>query len=294
MFKGNHFLILPNGMGKSRADLFRSSAIKNGAESIVPDDVKSTPLVNFIPNHRYIVVYDEQVIQNWTSLEKILAKKKCFDIKTKDKYVYLPSKWLSECLKSKKLISIESHQLKPESTSSDKESKKAESEKLFANIDNQIVNTSSNIPISNASLNIDFKRSRRQVSHSDSESEEKKSNIKKSKLMSQLNPDSSYSEGESDQDERLLDINSSQDYFEKELKSQASALLEKKTKFWTCAHSSKEQPINYNKQITDKLEEMLSIYESTKDKFRALSYQKAIAALKRRPHPISTYEVGHY
>ena len=60
---------------------------------------------------------------------------------------------------------------------------------------------------------------------------------------------------------------------------------------WTCAHSSKEQTINHNKLLTDKLEDILSIYETTNDKFRALSYQKAILALKRCPYQIRTKEV---
>jgi DNA polymerase lambda len=48
--------------------------------------------------------------------------------------------------------------------------------------------------------------------------------------------------------------------------------------------------VNHNKNLTDKLEAILSIYETTNDKFRALSYQKAIAALKRSPRQIKTKE----
>ena len=62
-------------------------------------------------------------------------------------------------------------------------------------------------------------------------------------------------------------------------------------KTWTCAHSSKEKDINCNKFLTDKLEDILKIYETTNDKYRALSYQKAIAALKRYPRTIQTKEV---
>jgi hypothetical protein len=43
--------------------------------------------------------------------------------------------------------------------------------------------------------------------------------------------------------------------------------------------------------IIKKLEEMAGIYDKTKETFRALSYQKAILALKRRTQPIQTREV---
>jgi hypothetical protein len=59
----------------------------------------------------------------------------------------------------------------------------------------------------------------------------------------------------------------------------------------TCAHSSKEIEINTNKHIIDKLEELAIIYENTRDKFRANSYQKAIIAIKRHKDPIKTKEV---
>lgn len=61
---------------------------------------------------------------------------------------------------------------------------------------------------------------------------------------------------------------------------------------WICAHSSKELKTNFNKHITDKLEELLQIYENTNDKYRALGYQKAITALKRYPKQITTWEVS--
>jgi DNA polymerase lambda len=59
---------------------------------------------------------------------------------------------------------------------------------------------------------------------------------------------------------------------------------------WTCSKSSNEQPINLNSHITDKLEAMSNIYTSTKDKYRALGYQKAIHALKLCKTRIDTFE----
>ena len=64
------------------------------------------------------------------------------------------------------------------------------------------------------------------------------------------------------------------------------------SKVWTCALSSKEQLPNLNKHITDKLEELCSIYEKVKEKYKETAYQKAILNLKRCQYSITTYEVS--
>ncbi|KAL8563394.1 hypothetical protein ACOMHN_063391 [Nucella lapillus] len=59
---------------------------------------------------------------------------------------------------------------------------------------------------------------------------------------------------------------------------------------WICAQSSKAPKTSYNANIIAKLEEMVKTYESTNDKWRAFGYQKAIAALRRHPSQIATWE----
>ncbi|XP_064600493.1 DNA polymerase lambda-like isoform X2 [Liolophura sinensis] len=59
---------------------------------------------------------------------------------------------------------------------------------------------------------------------------------------------------------------------------------------WVCAQSSKTMRPNYNKHITDKLEEMVKTYQSTNDRWRALGYQKAIQAIRKHPKQISSWE----
>lgn len=59
---------------------------------------------------------------------------------------------------------------------------------------------------------------------------------------------------------------------------------------WACAKASGQVQVNHNKNVTDKLEALAKIYENTNDKWRALGYSKAIAALKRCPKKITTYE----
>ncbi|XP_049267881.1 DNA polymerase lambda isoform X2 [Rhipicephalus sanguineus] len=59
---------------------------------------------------------------------------------------------------------------------------------------------------------------------------------------------------------------------------------------WVCAVASTDVPVNKNAHITDQLEAMVETYQSTKDHWRALGYEKAIMQLKRHPTEITTWE----
>lgn len=61
---------------------------------------------------------------------------------------------------------------------------------------------------------------------------------------------------------------------------------------WVCAQSSQTKSKNHNSHITDKLEQLAKVYTHTGDKWRALSYSKAVNALKSYRKPISSYEVS--
>jgi len=78
----------------------------------------------------------------------------------------------------------------------------------------------------------------------------------------------------------------------------ASSLQQK----FVCAHSSEDAsaPQNHNKIITDQLEKLAQAYKNSNDTWRSFGYEKAIAAIKRHPRPISGREeaaairgVGH-
>ncbi|KAI4881944.1 hypothetical protein NFI96_017385, partial [Prochilodus magdalenae] len=58
---------------------------------------------------------------------------------------------------------------------------------------------------------------------------------------------------------------------------------------WVCAQSSEAKGTNHNKHITDKLEQLSKVYTHTGDKWRALSYSKAVNALKSYHKPVSSY-----
>lgn len=61
---------------------------------------------------------------------------------------------------------------------------------------------------------------------------------------------------------------------------------------WVCAQSSQTKSKNHNSHITDKLEQLGKVYTHTGDKWRALSYSKAVNALKSHHKAISSYEVS--
>ena len=292
IFKNLSFLILASGMGKMRVDLFKNAVTKNGASLLDENQSFNESEISESGQPTHFIIVEEQSIKTWESLEKILSKKK-FYVSIKDKFeLYfkvLTSQWLSECLKLKKFVEIEKkYEITPENLDKkvveqpeEANKKKAVySEKLFSNLESQSLVSESTI--STNKLSINFRKEARKLSNSDTDEEVKK----RAKTNFENNDDSSYSDSD---DETFRLASSAQDYFENELKSRVNNLLEH-NKHWTCAHSSKEQPSNVNKHITDKLEEMSAIYENTKDKFRALGYQKAIIALKRCSTPIKTYE----
>ncbi|XP_029000554.1 DNA polymerase lambda [Betta splendens] len=59
---------------------------------------------------------------------------------------------------------------------------------------------------------------------------------------------------------------------------------------WVCAHSSQSKSHNFNKHITDKLEVLAKAYTHQGDRWRALSYSKAVNSLKSYHKPITSYQ----
>ena len=61
---------------------------------------------------------------------------------------------------------------------------------------------------------------------------------------------------------------------------------------FVCAHSSNEshKKQSHNELITQELSKLASTYKNSNDQWRSYAYEKAIAAIKRHPAPISTRE----
>lgn len=207
-------------------------------------------------------MYDETSIKNWPDLEKILFTKKVYsNLKNElDKNAFkrvrcVNSQWVSECLKKKSLISTANYELKPlRKVLSEKK------ENLFAK-------------------SSQAHKRHAQLEESEDDSKRAKTSLTKTDILDILTKsDGSDSEGE------FFSASESPDKTKSPLKKPVQ------TQTFVCAHSSSEQPVNPNKFLTDKLDELGSIYDKTKDRFRALSYQKASAVLKRHPEAVTSYE----
>ncbi|XP_061625794.1 DNA polymerase lambda isoform X2 [Phyllopteryx taeniolatus] len=59
---------------------------------------------------------------------------------------------------------------------------------------------------------------------------------------------------------------------------------------WVCAQSSQSKSNNFNKHITDKLEQLAKAYTHQGDKWRALGYSKAVNALKSYHKAVTSYQ----
>jgi hypothetical protein len=273
-------------------------------------------------NIKWLVIVDENTIKSWDNLEKALAKKKIFiSIKNEhsdifqnlssnksffdsSKFRFVTSLWLTECLKQKKLINTKNFELKPEIPNEDT-SKLVSTKKSFALEKFQPETDPEISKDAEDNEKLIFKRNADKIKYlrKSSDSESDVDQAKKLKLTendkemnSCLSKKSAISElihnrNSSDNDSSYSDSEVEVDLFKNNTLDAKSKKCIPDSKTWTCAHSSKEQPINYNKFLTDKLEALTAIYENTKDRYRALGYQKAIASLKRHPHKVQTKEV---
>jgi hypothetical protein len=277
----------------------------------------------FDVNIKWLIIVDENTIKSWDNLEKALARKRIFmSIKNEhseifqnlnsnksffdsSKFRFVTSLWLTECLKQKKLINTKLFELKPE-IANEETSKPDNAKKSFISENVQIeTNQKISQNTTDDSEKLIFKRNADKIKFlrksSDSESEDDQA--KKIKLAendkemsSCLSKKSAISElihnrNSSENDSSYSDSEIDEDLFKHNTLDTKNKKWIPDSKTWTCAHSSKEQPINHNKFLTDKLEALSAIYENTRDKYRALGYQKGISALKRHPHQIQTKEV---
>lgn len=263
--------VLPSGMGKNRLELFRSALDRHGARQIAED-------AQTLPNDSHLVVlFDENTLKTYANVEKAIEKKKFYSEAKKNPSIcrihFVKSIWLSECLKQKRSIEFDSYEIHDErlkaSGESDESKQTVVTKKRF--------NSESGDNSSG-----EEKKMKPQ--------EQPKQENKRIKTTSYYDANSS-SYSESDDNEDNTKINGFEnDYLVGQLRLRSNALQHSKE--WTCAHSSKEQESsNPNAHVIKKLEEMSGIYESTRDRYRALSYQKAIMAIKRLTKPIQNREV---
>ena len=306
LFNNKNVYVLSNGMGKKRYELFETSLIQNGANLIDETigfhfESSDDSMVNCL------IVYDETNLKDWDSIEKALSKKNFFqslkaelDNNGFDNVQILTSQWLSECLKSKSLVNTKNYELSPSKIKENKhtvlnkeKNKETTNKKIFGKSQDLALSPLASVSLEKKVLfkssNIPAKRH----AESDLDEERQTTNTKKAKCplnKADIQKILNISEEESENDSELDEFFSANDT----ILSDSSPEKKMKVNSYTCAHSSNEQNVNQNKILTDKLEELGEIYSKTKDKFRAISYQKAVLALKHHNKPVTTYEVKNF
>lgn len=209
-FSDLKFYILPIGIGKLRKQIFENQIKRYGGQ-IVDKIIQAT----------HVIVEDSL---DYCKLEKI---SKDTDISNLE---IIKTVWLSKCIEEKRLIDLESFELK------------LPSRKRIVNLDSDLEDC--------------YKKQKHENEYSCNESDSDK------KQDSDINL-------ENTSPEKREFVN---------------------TKNWVCSYSSKNQSINHNKHIIEKLEVLAETYKNTKDHWRALGYQKAVIVLKNHPKPVTSFE----
>jgi hypothetical protein len=243
-----NFYILTNGMSRARIKLFNDALIKNKAK--ISDDSELEKNKELKEN--LIILFDEITLTDWDSIEKIISKKKFFEIGIFEMVKIVKTSWLSDCLKRKSFIEFSGYLA--EKQVSNEASTSKEIKKRIADNDLETLTVKS-----------------------------QKLNDKKTIFNKDLDQDS---DTDSFQSASCSSVDESDDYLNETIKEIQGISS------YTCSHSSAEQKFNYNKDIIDKLEELCSLYKNTQNNYRALGYQKAIASLKKHPKRITSLEVG--
>ncbi|XP_064631460.1 DNA polymerase lambda-like [Lineus longissimus] len=302
IFCGLNIFILEAGIGKTRRDLFGKQIKKNGGDFIA----KYSNSVSL----SHIVVDEKMDYDRMCNILKV-------DV-VPEAIVVVKSTWISSCLKVKKLMSVEGHELRrtlPRTRSSatqnvgakpkivpkdeipfkfstgfgDSESKpeKLEGKEPAALVG--VVESTFDKLLQSADLigeNTDD-------SASDGDVDEKPNvpgnvqgtkSYQKKATSQDSDPESDYVPS-GDEDEQSAAASGS------DTTPHTSPLKNFPTGNWICSMSSKAPlNVNHNEHVTAKLEQMATLYQNTNDKWRAFSYSKAVTALKRHPKKITTWK----
>ncbi|KAK3595810.1 hypothetical protein CHS0354_014626 [Potamilus streckersoni] len=254
----DHFLsnvrafILKACIEKARLQIFKTQLTRFGGKD---DDVLSDKTTH--------VIVDDKV--DLLKMCRILQLEKPPDINI------VKSSWLSNCFREKRLVDTKDYEL--------------DSSNFIKKIDESVKNI-------NKSTN-----QKNQIPCNESETTKNDRQFPTvSALLSAFQKKEHRSDGAdydsdsdyvpSDNDEELEDLTSSST----STTPSTSPMKAFPKGNWICSQSSKNEKPNFNKHITDKLEEMAQTYSSTNDKWRAFGYQKAIQQLKKLPKQITSWE----
>ncbi|XP_047007136.2 DNA polymerase lambda isoform X2 [Ictalurus punctatus] len=250
IFQGVCVHIVPAGIGNARCDIFQQQIVQNGGQ------VEAA----YGPSCTHVVV-DESVDRERASR---LLKMETFPPAVQ----LVKCTWLSACISEKKLLSTKDYRLHPCNRPQDAP---AEEPKQIA---------VSCIPVPEETQPPDHKSAQDDPADvcstgapqvPETQEEPLEEDVVSQNDLEALISGVKHDPGASDDTRNV---------------SEKTNVLGK----WVCAQSSQTKSKNHNNHITDKLEQLAKVYTHTGDKWRALSYSKAVNALKSHHKPISSYE----
>lgn len=249
-FNGITVYILPAGIGNARYQIFQQQIQKNGGETES----------SLCPSITHVVVDDSMDLDRALRLLKVDCMPSGVHL--------VKCTWLSLCISQKRLLEVDEHSLLLPSNKSETEHKDIPEE----------------LPQSRPCP--------------DSTVEVVSDPITQDKVIDEMVPEH-QAEGHGD-DDRV-----SQDDLEALITGQSpkeetsgpspapgpdSATQNVVSGKWVCARSSQSKTNNFNKHITDKLEVLAKAYTHQGDKWRALSYSKAVNTLKSYHKPVTSFQ----
>ncbi|XP_072032777.1 DNA polymerase lambda-like [Amphiura filiformis] len=276
--------ILQAGIGKARAEIFSKQVAKFSGKL----------QNNLSPDVTHLIVDEQMDIDRLCRILKI--DEPPFDVKI------VKASWISNCLSEQKVVSTEEHEIKIpvkylktndsnlgsesnvnrepkklDDTSSCKKTEELESAGTKKHADGEgkpqdIPSTSvsdKEAVLTREDVNIHWRSPTKKGDVDDSD-------------------DSSYIPSDDDDEDQQSRAPSGQSSSNASTPNASPAKLPKGN--WVCSRPSSSIVVNHNKLITDKLEVLLKVYENTRDRWRALSYKKAISALSRHPKAITSWQ----
>ncbi|XP_013421997.1 DNA polymerase lambda isoform X2 [Lingula anatina] len=256
IFKNLTFFILQaGGLTKARCDIFRNQIFKHGGQHEK----------NRTPNITHMIIDDKMDYEKLCKILKVEAPPPNVKI--------VKSMWLSMCIKQKELVptngfevqmnasNVKEKNMSAISIAGDQSKDSTKEEKTCSN----------NVPASGTC------------------------HVDKYKKDAVLN-----AQGEGDDESDYMpsdgeeDCRNSDDMIKESSTSSFRPTSVSPRKLpkgnWVCAQSSLQKTYNANQHITEKLEQLAKTYQSTNDRWRAMTYQKAVAALKRYDKEITSWE----
>ncbi|CAN9509939.1 unnamed protein product [Ophioblennius macclurei] len=251
-FNGVTVYLVPAGIGNARCQIFLKQIQQNGGQ------IESS----LRPNVTHVVVDDNMDLQRALRLLKVDSVPPAVQL--------VKCSWLSSCISEKRLLDVAAYSLLLPPR--DSETKRDDAKEELPTVQ----------PVPEAAVEpADEKNVTTTIPDGGEEARGEEDGVSQNDLEALITGQQPKGEAaaaaEEEQEKEAPGPNSS---------AQAAPISGK----WVCAQSSQSKTNNFNKHITDKLEVLAKAYTHQGDKWRALSYSKAVNALKSYHKAVTSYQ----